>query len=502
MEISAHSVVFGIGLGLVLCCFLREIKISRIVHRYGLIAGAFLLRLSTCLDPFLHEWDERYHALVAKNLQFSWLKPVLYPKTPLPYDYTDWQLNAVWLHKQPVALWLISGTIRLFGCNEFAVRIPSLVLSTLAVYLTYQIGTWLFSPKVGFWAAFFHAINGLLIEMTGGRSATDHVDVIFFCLIELGIFLSVLSGRSADLSDRKKTLLRLLVGAVTGLAILCKWLPALIILLLYGLLHYKQRRFVPHFALVLTATLVIALPWQIYAAVQYPHEYWYELAFNSRHFFEILEGHDHSLWFFFNQARINWNDLVYVPIVWLLYYLVKNERKSGNFILLATWIFVPYLVFTIARTKLQAYVLFTGPAIFIVSSYFFVSVVDTWQRPLRIILTTLFILFAVRYAVERVKPLDTFEQEKRSSAFIKGLDEFAKTNCNHKKTVIFNAPQYIEIMFYTNHLAYKMNPSIAEAQTVTDQNYAIVVLGDNVPKTILDMPNVHIYREPNPENER
>ena len=34
-----------------------------------LLISAFLLRLlMISLDPFLHEWDERFHALVAKNM--------------------------------------------------------------------------------------------------------------------------------------------------------------------------------------------------------------------------------------------------------------------------------------------------------------------------------------------------------------------------------------------------------------------------------------------------
>lgn len=69
-----------------------------------LIAGAFLLRISVSLDPFLHKWDERYHALVAKNLSGDLLTPKLYPEAPLAYDYKSWSDNYIWLHKQPLPL--------------------------------------------------------------------------------------------------------------------------------------------------------------------------------------------------------------------------------------------------------------------------------------------------------------------------------------------------------------------------------------------------------------
>ncbi len=43
-----------------------------------LVAAGFLLRFYAGSDLFLHNWDERYHALVARNLVFHPLKPTLY----------------------------------------------------------------------------------------------------------------------------------------------------------------------------------------------------------------------------------------------------------------------------------------------------------------------------------------------------------------------------------------------------------------------------------------
>ena len=58
-----------------------------------IILSAFLLRLLlSALDPFLHNWDERFHVLVAKNMM------------QFPFNYTDWSSNNIWLHKQPLFL--------------------------------------------------------------------------------------------------------------------------------------------------------------------------------------------------------------------------------------------------------------------------------------------------------------------------------------------------------------------------------------------------------------
>ncbi|HXO30218.1 MAG TPA: hypothetical protein VOA80_22920, partial [Thermoanaerobaculia bacterium] len=72
----------------------------------AIVAAGLVLRMYAGCDLFLHTWDERYHALVAKHLVEHPLVPTLYDHPVLPYDYRDWRSNHVWLHKPPLALWL------------------------------------------------------------------------------------------------------------------------------------------------------------------------------------------------------------------------------------------------------------------------------------------------------------------------------------------------------------------------------------------------------------
>ena len=57
-----------------------------------------ILRVYTSTDLYLHDWDERYHALVAKNLIGHPLIPTLYDDPILPYDFRNWVGNHIWLH--------------------------------------------------------------------------------------------------------------------------------------------------------------------------------------------------------------------------------------------------------------------------------------------------------------------------------------------------------------------------------------------------------------------
>lgn len=158
---------------------------------YCILLCGFTLRLFCACDPFLHEWDEKFHALVAKNLVETPLTPRLFPVPNVELDYKDWDKNHIWLHKQPLSLWSIALSIYLFGTSVFDVRLPSLIYSTVSIFFTYLIGKKLFDEKTGLCAALLQAVNGYVIELCAGRAATDHVDTLFMFLIQGSILCCI-----------------------------------------------------------------------------------------------------------------------------------------------------------------------------------------------------------------------------------------------------------------------------------------------------------------------
>src|SRR4030042_4334558 len=154
-----------------------------------LVISGLILRLYGASDHYLHAWDERYHALVAKNLIHHPLKPTLYDNPLLAYDYKNWTGNHVWLHKQPLPLWGIALSIWLFGANEMAVRLPSIILTIIGILIMFRTARILYNPGVAFIAAFLYSINGLIISLAGGRDATDHIDIFFLFFISLAVLL-------------------------------------------------------------------------------------------------------------------------------------------------------------------------------------------------------------------------------------------------------------------------------------------------------------------------
>jgi 4-amino-4-deoxy-L-arabinose transferase-like glycosyltransferase len=195
-----------------------------------LILG-LVLRLYMNDNSQLHQWDERYHALVAKNLAENPLKPVLYSHPVLAYEKNNWVGNHIWLAKPPVALWGMAASIKIFGPTEWAVRFPSLIYGLLSIVLTYLIGSILFDSKTGIWAAWLHAIHGVLIQLGAGMISSDHIETAHVFYVELSVFLMVFFyfKKQADW-------ILLLAGAAGGLAYLSKWHPALVVFALWFVL--------------------------------------------------------------------------------------------------------------------------------------------------------------------------------------------------------------------------------------------------------------------------
>jgi 4-amino-4-deoxy-L-arabinose transferase-like glycosyltransferase len=293
----------------------------------AIVAAGLVLRLYAGCDLFLHAWDERYHALVAKHLAEHPLVPTLYDRPLLPYDYRDWRANHVWLHKPPLALWMMAASMRLLGVDEIAMRLPSLLLSTLAVLMTWVIGSHLCGRRVGLLAAGLHAWNGYLLQLPGGRVAVDHVDNALLFFVELAIFLAVLQARSRRGGWASWWAWLPAIGAATGLAVLSKWLPGLLPLPVWMALAWDRRRpwrAAAGLAAIGAACAAVALPWQLYIRQAFPLEARWEAAYNLYHLRVPIEGLGGSPLFHLLKMPRFFGELIYLPVGWFLFELARR----------------------------------------------------------------------------------------------------------------------------------------------------------------------------------
>ncbi len=414
-----------------------------------LVAVGFTLRFFMASDMYLHEWDERYHAVVAKNLMDNFLEPKLYRVPLLAYDYKSWSSNYIWLHKQPLPLWCMAISMKLFGVNEIAMRLPSVILSSMAVYLTYFIGKKFFNEKVGLLAAFFHAVNGLTMDITTGRAATDHIDIFFLFFVELAVVVAVISF------ERKKILFDILSGACIGLAVLCKWLPAFIVVPIWFILNFEKRNWLQIVAgtiAIVISACVVFLPWQIYMHEKFPLEYADTALHNFRHITEALDGHKGDIFYYFTKLHININEVFWIAFVWFGYKAYKRDNFKNRLVLLV-WMILPFIFFTVVKTKMHGYLLFIFPALFIIMAEFSFFLLEKIENSLRMkfqkLVFVLIIFLAVRFSIERIKPL---QDQSKQLAWANEFRKMDKTNAD--KRVYVNVKHHIEGMFYTNSIMY------------------------------------------------
>jgi 4-amino-4-deoxy-L-arabinose transferase-like glycosyltransferase len=456
-----------------------------IKHKHSLILFlvlfiGFLLCYRTSRDQYLHKWDERYHALVAKNMMQHPLKPTLYETPLLKYDHKVWYANHIWLHKQPLPLWLISFSYYLFGIGDLQTRIPSMIFFVLGIFITYTLGKELFNKNIGLLAAFFHAINGLIIEMASGRIATDHYDSLYLVLIEIAILFALCNSRS------KNILYSVLSGAFIGFAILTKWLPCLIVIPIhYFFLKDENTSFkdsVKQLSASILTCLMIALPWQLYVLDQYPLEAKWEYFHNWLHITEELDQQTGSFFYYLNKMRINYSEIIYIPLAFLLYILIKDKFRQYPFVALFIWIFVPLIFFSFAHTKMQGYILFISPALFLLTAYFFYwlkndaleKINNKGLKALTVLFLIAIIILPLRYCFERT----SFGLEKvRHETYV---DNYRNPKFNlSDSSVVFNVKQPIEFMFYNKGVAYSV-PTISEQEIkrIGSLGYSIYYMDD------------------------
>lgn len=497
---GSEFLLVGIALA-VLSLVLFQTNKNKTYSLLILTGAALMIKLFAIqIDPFLNQWDEQFHALVAKNMIENPLKPMLFKNPVLEYDEFAWWGNHVWLHKQPLFLWQIMLSIKLFGTNIIAVRLPSAILTSLLIPIVYRSGKILVNSWTGYIAACLVCFSHILFELTSGNLNTDHNDASFVFYISLSIWSWLEYERT---SGKRKLLFLLLIGLSSGGAVLTKWLTGLLVYSGWGLsvLFSKSRRLKLSSYLDLAKafgiTLLVFLPWQIYISIIYPELSKHEYEYNSRHIFEVIEGHSGGLMWHFERTQdlygLHWS-IILLALVLLLIRLKSSTHK----IAVGTFVLIIYLVFTVAATKMIAFTFSVCMLIFISLASFTDLIIKiankgaipNWLSQVRLILSLTLIVLISYHQInfDLIKQRhQTFSWEHTPHNFLKIKDaEFIqnidKTIRNPKNTVIFNFVQmdHIQAMFFNEILAaYDRIPTETDIETLRKIGIEIAVIERN-----------------------
>jgi 4-amino-4-deoxy-L-arabinose transferase-like glycosyltransferase len=445
----------------------------------AIAVAALLIRGYASADLALHPWDERYHALVAKNLIAEPLVPMLRADSVLEYDFRNWASNHIWLHKPPLALWTQAASMRVFGVSEWPLRLPSVLFSTAAVLVTYALGRVLVSPAVGLVAAAFHAVHGFSVDLAAGRRATDSVDTLLILLVETGFLLAFLAAR------KQPQAAGVVLGAVVGLAYLTKSFLGLLMLPIWAAMRLQTERVrvvANEVGVAACISVAIAAPWTIYAMRAFPLEAAYERSAALRHITEVIENQGGPPWSYLWEMPRFFGELVWIPLGAAVLLVVKGRATPAHRALLL-WMAIPYGLFSMFATKMPAYVMVAAPAIFILQSDFWMRLrqqhATAITRGRRAWLMACLVVLALLPARYLLGPAGPLEYRERNPEWVRQLRAL-NSQIGPRRAVIFNVPAHIEAMFYTPYVAYDVPVTVEQAGDLKRRGYEVYVFADGV----------------------
>ncbi len=468
-----------------------------------LVAGNLLMSGTySVMQPFLHLWDEQVHALVAKNMMTYPFKPMLIANPHLDYDYKIWLGNHVWLHKQPWFLWQIALSFRLFGISEFTLRIPSMLMFSGLLLMVYRMGVVIKNKNTGFYAAVLLAGSNFLLQLVTGAKATDHNDVAFVFYVTASMWAWF------EFENKGKRHWLILTGLFSGIAILNKWLPGLLVYsgwffaILFSKERRKQWKTYSDMLLSIFVTIITALPWQLYILWRFPKESLYEYGLNSLHFLQSIEKHKGDYFFHFDHLATIYGDyfkyIISAALILLLFIKVKKSFKIAVF----TYVIIVYTFYTFASTKMIAFPFIVAPLIYIVVGAGLSSIIEIIKVPAHrgkgfvrmfkpvltiLILSFMFINFLNLphlLLTSSKSPRALFEKKIRYTLLYKklpqmlGKGEYEFFYCRNF--------DHIKLMFYTDYNAHGYLPNKKQTAKLTEKNITPVVFDNGrLPKWIV-----------------
>ncbi len=465
-------------------------------YLFILFIFALILRIVVAnMDPYLYEWDERYHALVAKNLINNPLTPMLRIDPILPLDYKSWWNNHIWLHKQPLFLWQMALSMKIFGVNIFSLRLPSAVMGALLVYPSFYIGKICVNKVTGYVLAILMATAFYQIELASGAFGMEHNDLAFLFYTSLSLFAYI------KFKENNTIKWAIITGVFCGAAVLCKWLAGMLIIGIWGMELILNRQFnlnqIKLYTAGILAAFLIFLPWQIYAYSKFPNEYMYELSYNAKHIFEVVEGHSGGLNYYIERLPFQYPNGLYMFTLagLILSFVLKIKNRATIFL----FVIIPYVFFSlIAKSKLPSFVYFIS-----LGMYFYIGVLIhfillkskeiTNTKSLIIITCILLSIFNLN-----LRDILILHQKKANTKNIMVADRNNKrfnheifksfNNVIPEGTVLYNvkASEEIEAMFYCDRNIFSYCPTKEEYDFLRKKNIKIMAVKSHGKQIIPD----------------
>jgi 4-amino-4-deoxy-L-arabinose transferase-like glycosyltransferase len=310
--------------------------------------------------------DEPRYAAIAREMTLTgdYITPRLY--------------GAPWFEKPVLMYWMAAAGYRLFGINEAGARFPSAFGAAVCVFLVYWCGRRLWDRATGF-------VAGLILATSIGcfafaRAASADMPLTA-CLTAALVFF--LAG-SNDSTPRRRLWFYGFYAAL-GFGLLAKGPVALLLpALSLGaclLLRGKWDDWKTWRPKALWITAAVAAPWFILCTIVNGWTFIevFFISHNIERFATPVFGHDRPVYFFIPVLL-----LLTFPWTFLLTSALRRTFGRNEFVLL-WWAIVPFVFFSLSRSKLPGYILPMVPPIALLLAK------EIWQPRSRVYKVAVFI---------------------------------------------------------------------------------------------------------------
>ena len=240
-----------------------------------------------------------------------------------------------WFDKPPMYYWLVAGSYKLFGINDFAARFPSALLGIVLIFTGYYFANKFFNEKVAMYSALILLTSVEFFYLS--KAAVTDITLTLFLSVALFLFM------------QKKYYLFYIFA---GLATLTKGPIGIIfpgfIILLYLLItrnftEIKQMKIPTGFILF----SIVAFPWYVYMYLTHGSIFIETfLGFHNITRFTSPEHPSGVLWYYYIPVLLigffPWSTIM---VQALHKSLTKAKEKYNELLFLNIWVFFIFIFF-------------------------------------------------------------------------------------------------------------------------------------------------------------
>jgi 4-amino-4-deoxy-L-arabinose transferase-like glycosyltransferase len=297
----------------------------------------------------------------------------------------DWLVPHLWylphLDKPPMTYWLVAVSMKLFGQNEWAVRLPAALAGVSGVWATFLLGCLLGGRRVGVWSAVI--LQSSLLYFAMARMLTPDIFLTQFVTWAMFFFWRSWRGKNAESGKRNAGIfyawhlagwVAIAFGFLTkGPIALAIPLVAFVALVIFRLREIPAKILLAGFLAGFVVFLAMAAPWFLSVFQRVPESTNYMIFGQAAgHLLgTTIKNRPGGIFYFFGilaAGLLPWTIL----LGWLWRGgISKSEISKDGWLFLNVWAIFTFVLFSLSAAKLPAYILPIFPALAVMLAWKF-----------------------------------------------------------------------------------------------------------------------------------